>query len=418
MPKLRRLAALLSAGLLIAACSPNAPTSPPTGAPSGGPPASDPAFSGPPDDAVYAAIRADVEAIRGLESTADVAPVVIDAATLLANLEAEFDVENTAEELAFSESVLRDLGLLAADASLRQVTLDFQAGQVAGYYSPDKDELFVVRRSSALTPGQRVAYAHEFTHQLQDQTFKLDALDISDVDQSDRSLARLALIEGDAVSVQNAWTLDNLSQEELGQLLAESLDPEALQALRRAPAFLRETALFPYIDGAAFVERLLAGGGYAGVDAAYDALPDSTEQILHPDRYLDREAPVDVVVDAGVAGSLGSGWADAGQDTLGELILRVWLREGGVSAAEARVAAAGWGGDRLALFRGPGGAETMLLVTEWDTVGDAAEFAAGARTARQGLGLDGKVVLDERAPRVYVALGDGADEIAPRFFTS
>ena len=77
-----------------------------------------------------------------------------------------------------SEDLLSTLGLLPEGSSLRQATLDFQAGQVAGYYSPDKDELFVVSRTGqTVGPVERVTYAHEFTHQLQDQNFDLDSLD-------------------------------------------------------------------------------------------------------------------------------------------------------------------------------------------------------------------------------------------------
>ena len=79
---------------------------------------------------------------------------------------------------------------------------------------------------------------------------------------------------------------------------------------------------------------------------------------------------------------VGPGWTEAGEDTLGELILRIWLNEGGVSAAGAAAATAGWGGDRVALLRGPArGALSVVLHTEWDTAADADEFAAAATTA-------------------------------------
>lgn len=410
----RRLAALTALGLVLAACNP-APPSPSPAPPSTDAPTASvgPGESGTAADSTYARIRADVAAIRGLTPTADVDPVSIDEAELRTNLEAEFDAENTPQELAVAEDTLIALGFLAPGASLRALTLDFQSGQVAGYYSPERDELYVVRRGAALGPSDRVTYAHEFTHQLQDQHVDLGSLGISDAEQSDRSLGRLALIEGDASFAQQTWTQQNLTSEELGQLLAEALDPEALAALQRAPAFLRETALFPYQDGLAFVSRLIAsGGGYPAVDAAYRDPPDSTEQILHPDKYLTREDPIAVAIPDGAAAALGAGWSVAGEDTLGELILRTWLTEGNVPLARARVATAGWGGDRLALLRGPDGETAVALVTVWDTAADATEFASAAEMALQGIERVGEVGHEAGTTIVTLALGPSAAALA------
>jgi len=415
-----RLAAALGAVLLLAACSPPVPTAGPT-ASAPATPAASPAPGSPTPGStqasaqVYGGIRQAVEAIRGLQPTADVDPVTIDEQQLRTNLQTEFDKENPADELRFSEDALGLLGLLPSGSSLRDLTLDFQAGQVAGYYSPDRKELFVVSRSGGVGPAEEVTYAHEFTHQLTDQRFDLSKLGVDAANQSDRALAQLALIEGDAVSVQTTWTVQNLTPEEMGQLLQSALDPEALAALQRAPAYLRETALFPYQDGLTFVSGLLTSGGYAAVDAAYATPPDSTEQVLHPEKYARREAAKVVKIPKLFEPGLPAGWKALGQDTLGEFILRLWLTQGGVAPTEANAAAAGWGGDRLELYKSPHGT-SLLLVTEWDGMNDALQFSVAAKTALAGLRLEGEVVFDERAPKVYVALGDDADVIAPRFF--
>jgi hypothetical protein len=413
-----RLAAIAAAFLLAsAACSPPSPTASPAPTGTAAPLATaSPGASQASATEIYASIRAQVEAIRGLEPTADVDPVTIDEAQLRTNLEAEFDKENTADALQFSEETLITLGLLPPGSSLRDITLDFQAGQVAGYYSPERKELFVVSRSGGIGPAEEVTYAHEFTHQLQDQHFDLSKLGLDSANQSDRALAQLALVEGDAVSVQSRWTSANLTPEELGELMSASLDPEAIEAMRNAPPYLRDTALFPYTDGLVFVSSIVNTSGYAALDAVYADLPDSTEQVLHPEKYAAREMPVKVKLPAELAATLGAGWKNAGEDTLGEFILQTWLTVNGVTGATAREATAGWGGDRLELLRGPNGATTVFLETVWDNVLDAAEFAAAAKTAIAGIRPEGMVVFVEQAPRVYVTLGAGAGEIAPRFF--
>jgi hypothetical protein len=422
IPAARRLSTLaLIASLALAGCGTVIPSGVPTTStpaastgPTIAPPSAGPTASPRPAAEVYAEIRAAVEQIRGLQPTKAVEPVSLNEDQLRANLTADFDKENTAQELQLSQDLLITLGLLPAGASLRTVMLDFQAGQVAGYYSPEKDQLFVVSRSGGLGGAEMVTYAHEFTHQLQDQRVDLESLGLDATDQSDKQIARLALVEGDAVSVQTTWMTANLTPQQLGELLGASLDPKAVEALQKAPPFVRETALFPYQAGLTFVTTLLADGGYAAVDAGFKSPPDSTEQILHPEKYVAREGPATVTIRGGVAegiaARLGPGWAVAGQDTLGELILSIWLHEGGVPRAQANAAAAGWGGDRLVILRGPDGAIGIGMITTWDTSTDAAEFMTAAATAVAARTPAG-VVASDGLRTVVVAVGDRAAEI-------
>jgi hypothetical protein len=411
-----RLPTLLVAVMLVAACSTTSrsPSPAPTATPAAATPTTVPATpvaTPRPLREVYADIRTKVEAIRGLQPTADVEPVVIDADQLARNLEQEFDATHTDQALQDAQDELITLGLLAPGTSLRAITLAFQSGQVAGYYSPESNELFVVSRTTAVGPADESTYAHEFTHQLQDQHVDLDKLGIDVSDQSDRSLARLALVEGDATSVQTTWMTENLTSQELGQVLAAGLDPDALKAFNEAPAYLRETALFPYQEGLAFVMRLVGSGGYAAVDAVFADPPDSTEQVLHPDKYTTREAPVVIKIPSGLAKKLGSGWSEVGQDTLGEFLLRVWLKQGGVSNLDATEAAQGWGGDRLVLLRGPSGAVSVAFISAWDTAADAAGFQAAAATAARELDPGATVLSDDRR-NVYVVMGDDVANVA------
>jgi len=411
----------LVAALLLAACtstslpspspepataSPSRPTDEPTSVPGSSTPG-----PGGSVDPVYAAIAAQIEQIRGLHHTADVTPVVIDKATLRQNLEADFDESNQPGAVEASERLLKALGLLPPDLKLREEVINLQAGQVVGYYSPKRDELFVVSTAGGIGPTQRATYAHEYTHQLQDQNFGLDKMDFDSTDQSDRSLARLALVEGDAVTAQTRWMQANLTAEDLGQIFADASDPAVLQALQGAPAILRETAFFPYQEGAILVSTLMVRSGYKGVDDAFASPPDSTEQILHPEKYLQREPPTAVTVPADLPSKLGAGWSSGGTDTLGELQLRIWLNEGGVSSSAASRAAAGWGGDRVMLLDGPNGATAVALITEWDTPADATEFATAAKTALGGLKLTGLVSQAAGPTQVRVAIGSSAADL-------
>ena len=110
-------------------------------------------------------------------------------------------------------------------------------------------------------------------------------------------------------------------------------------------------------------------------------MPDSTEQILHPDKYAANEAPIPMGMPEDLARQLGTGWSVPLEDTFGELEIEDWLRDAGVPSATAAAAAAGWGGDRLAVAEGPSGAWGVVIETTWDTAADASEFSDAANVA-------------------------------------
>lgn len=416
MPAVSRVAAVLAAILLVLmACAPAPPASPtpsplPTATPAAiASPSPSPTASPTPAPAgdmaaLYREIQDQVVAERGLAAKERLEPTILSADQVRVRIREQFEKDNPADEIAVAEETLKALGLLPADASLADLYVDLLGSQVAGFYDPETGEIVVVSRAGAIGPTEKVTYAHEFLHALQDQHFGLDGIDLDAPGQSDRSLARLALVEGDATLLMTRWLVDHLTPDEIGELLV--VDPEAQALLEAMPAILRETLLFPYQQGFVFVTGIWTAGGWKAVDRAFGRLPDSTEQILHPAKYEARERPVQVALDAdALAKAMGAGWAGTPEDTLGEFQLSVWLREHGVEALPAQAAAAGWGGDRLAYLRGPNGAYALALLTVWDTAAEATEFLAAARTAIGG--LPGAALIDRgddaRSVRIFVA---------------
>jgi len=204
------------------------------------------------------------------------------------------------------------------------------------------------------------------------------------VGQGDRSRARLALVEGDAFLLMARWMARNLSPAELRGLLV--VDAETQAQLDALPAILRERLMFPYVRGVALAMAAWTKGGWAAVDAMYDRMPTSTEQVLHPEKYEAGEAPVEVPLDgSALAMAMGAGWSGTPENTLGEFQLALLLRENGVQAQAASDAAAGWGGDRLVYLRGPNGGYALVLLTAWDAQVEADEFLAAAKTAAANL---------------------------------
>lgn len=415
----RPLAALL-AGLLVVGCGSSAPTpvpSSPSPAPTSGSPepsatrsgeASPSSSSGSGEDG-YAAIEAIVREIRGLDEQRPVEPEVLDEAALGEYVRAEFDEQNPPEYVAAYDRLLKHLGLVPPDADVQELYFELLESQVVGLYDPQSDRMFVVSRPG--TPGvlDDATYAHEYGHALQDQAFDLEAVQAWATDQGDRSIARLALIEGDAMLVMTLWAQRELTSEQLLEL-ATSSSPEQDAVLDRMPAILREQLLFPYTAGLNYVLGLQLTGGWEAVDAAFADPPDTTEQILHPERA--DEPAVEVRFPSDLASSMGEGWAEVLQDTLGEFQLGVWLREAGLTSAQADEIGDGWGGDRVVLLEGPAGAWAVAVEIAWDSSADAQEFRAAAGDLvglLEGAGGEADVLArDQRSTTVVIASDAGA----------
>jgi hypothetical protein len=392
----RRLPAVatlfLGAALVAAACGPTSTASPSVSAatplPSVAPTVAPSASAGAPSssaaadlDAIYDKVEQEVIAIRGLKPTKPVERDFITPAEAKALLTADFDKETPASYLAGSDRLYKALGLIPPDSSLRALTLDLLGGAVAAFYKDTEGKLYVITKTGEPGPAERFYFSHEYTHALQDQNSTIFKDQQAVFDQGDRLLARQAIYEGDASLLMTQWAAANLSQTELLALLGSSNDPEAQAVLARTPAILRDTLTFPYTTGLSYVQGVQATGGWPAVDAYFKAMPESTEQILHPAKYAAREAPVKIVIPEDLSTRLGSGWTVQIQDTFGEFQLGLWLKDSGVAGAAATDAAAGWGGDRLAVVAGPNGAWAVAMQTAWDTDADAAAFDKAATTA-------------------------------------
>jgi hypothetical protein len=338
--------------------------------------------------AELAALIADIEAtvppIRELEPKTDVPNRVVDEVDLRADLERLIAEAATPEEYATQARLGERLGFFPSGIDLPAIQLDLLGDQVLGYYDPDTKEMAVVQRGGTFGPLQRVTVAHEFTHALQDQHFGLDSLGTDDLSDGDRAVARIALQEGDASLLTQQWVFANLTFEEILEITEAALDPDQLAVLARMPRLISRQLEFPYLEGLAFANALFEQGGWAAVDAAFESPPDSTEQILHPEKYLSREAPLEVPAPLAAAG-LGRGWSEGWSDTVGELGIGVWL-EPTAGAVAANEAAAGWAGDRVVMLEGPDDAWLIAWQTAWDTPADADAFAAAAAVQIETLG--------------------------------
>jgi hypothetical protein len=331
--------------------------------------------------------------------------------------------ETRPEDTRASEVALKKLGLVPPDFEFRAFIVKLLTEQVAGYYDPKAQEFYLADWIDL--DGQKPVIAHELTHALQDQHFNLRRFEKWPKGDSDAEMAAHALIEGDATLAMIRYVTRDLQR---AVAFAKSLgtDDSSSEQIEKAPRAIRESLLFPYEQGSQWVTKLYRRGGWPLVSKAYAELPQSTEQILHADKYFAREAPVKVDL-SDIHNSLGAGWKRIDYDVNGEwgcyLILNEYLKTG------AAAAAAGWSGDRFAVYEEPKTAQILITqMTVWDTETDAREFfdAYARRTESRYTGAsaiemaasvadgqtkawrtprDGRVYVEMRGKRVLILEG-------------
>jgi hypothetical protein len=365
-----------------------------------------------PNASLYAEIEAQVTQLRGITATKPVERGVFDKPGLCAYITSSFEKDNPAQLVNDTEALFKALALMPQDESLRDLYIELLTSQVAGLYDDETKKMYVVTSTGEIGPAEKITYAHEYTHALQDQQFTLRDLMGDAKDQGDRALARSTLVEGDATLLMSLWAQQHMTPQELTEA-ATAVDPAGEAILARMPAILKDALLFPYTSGLTMtLGAFQQAGGYNGVDGLFANPPDTTEQVMHPEKLAAREPAVPVAFPDDFAGSLGEGWTIALQDTLGEFQLRTLLSDAAQSA-DANTAATGWGGDRVAWVTGPDGANAAVLDTRWDTDADAAEFAAalGDYVAKLEAAGRSASILTPAPDRVVVISANDADSL-------
>jgi hypothetical protein len=339
-------------------------------------------------------IAARVETLRGLRFSSRPVPQTVSPAQARREGLEDLDRSYPESRRKADEEVLKLLGLIEPGVDLRKISASVFGEGVAGYYDPRSKRLRIV---SGTTPDalSEMVLSHELTHALEDQRF---GLDLQAGASGDAALARLALVEGSATAVMQEYLLRHIGA---GKALSGLLG-SAFQTGPDLPKFLENQLIWPYLGGAQFVQELrkTAGGKWTLVDLADRArVPDSTEQVMHPEKWIAVEEPLPVRVDV----KLHDDWRRTAEGTFGEWQTRELL--GGDDEA-----AAGWGGDRYELWQRaqcdapPCRADDLLVMRwRWDTVRDAREFADALKVDGAAVETHGDTVTLVLAPTPALA---------------
>jgi tetratricopeptide (TPR) repeat protein len=319
-------------------------------------------------------IQVQVVEIRQLTAIEPVERHIINKDQVMDILNSIYLERSSRDIVADQVRVLSALGLVEPTYDLYTKTLDQIGEGIGGFYIPWTDNLFVI--GAEFTGIEKFIFAHEYTHALVDQHYALDGIGVYPecLLDADYCLAVSALIEGDATLAMAQW-LENFGTEaDIQDIIASQYAPltESISKNDLALPFVIREINFRYGDGLKFVDYLYQIGKWQMVNLAYQNHPQTSEQILHPEKFQTRETAIPLET-PNLQYILGPEWRFLAADTLGELGTEMVLGYGAnglshINPLAASEAAAGWGGDQYQVYYRSTTNSTVLAVNWiWDT---------------------------------------------------
>jgi hypothetical protein len=331
-----------------------------------------------------------VSEIRGVKAARPVPGVKLERDLLVGRVKEKALREFPADALRREGQLLQMFGFAPPTFDYLNEMMTLLEAQLEGFYEPKNGTMYLA--ADLRGKEAQATLAHELVHALQDQTWDLKSRSSYRPGKGDETLALACLAEGDATSAMMDFVLQDqgrtaldLPEPMMRELMANGVNGASIQGV---PHILRTTLIAPYIDGLSFVHALRKKGGWPMVDRAWARPPTTTEQVLHLEKWESNEPAIPIPPPS--ARTLGTGWKMDDEDTFGELGFALTFEEW-LDGAEARRAAAGWGGDRSAVY----------------TKDDELAFAVHARYDALGFA---ERALQKLAPGLKKTLGKAAIE--------
>jgi hypothetical protein len=273
------------------------------------------------------------------------------------------DDKDAAERYAGARSA-EAFGLLPKGFDLDSFMIDLLTEQIAGLYDPKAHEFYVA--DWIPIDDQRMVMAHELTHALEDQHFQIEGWAKAARPNDDSELARESVLEGSAMVAMVEYLLQG-SGRSLQDL--PDIDPSMLigdmadtPLLKKAPPFLKDALIFPYLDGLTFSAAVLKPSGWEALGGIFSKPPVSTQQIMHPALYTSGKAPAAISLPS-MEKTLGADWVKLEENVLGEFgwkeVLKQFLDE-----TRGKSMAAAWDGDRYSVYEQKPSKRLLLITRE------------------------------------------------------
>lgn len=386
-------------------------------------------------------IKATLEKIRGLRFLRDVPAERQSVEDFKAYLTRDLDKTYPPEKFADIMDGLLRLGMLNEKIDLGEAFIGAIMSQAAAHYDPFARKFYYLMGDMPMSALQTVA-AHELVHALQDQHFDLQALMLKfeappdDAPRDDDAMQAIRfLVEGEATYVHTVWQmkammnmdmmanpqmeetqLGMMARMDVGQMAKmaaaqvgnDGAMAQAIKDMEKIPSYIMVPLYAAYMQGAYFTMKARHAGGWERVAQVWADLPVSTEQVMHPEKYLGEERDVPSVITLPEFQTLEkNGWKVIDAAIHGELMLNLLLREQGVPRRQADRAAEGWDGDLYRAWRRAEDGRVMIaLATTWDSEEDARQFFAAYRVALDRKYPD-KVLAEDQEGLITYACGKG-----------
>src|SRR5947209_6275232 len=257
--------------------------------------------------------------------------------------------KNPAERYADARTA-EAFGLLPKGFDLDSFMVNVLTEQIEGLYDPKAQEFYIADWSAP--DEQRMVMAHELTHALEDQHFHIEAWSRAAKPNEDAELARDAVLEGSAMAAMVDYlmlgtgrSLKDLPDFDPSMLIG---DLGSTPTLEKAPPFLKDALIFPYIGGLNFSAAVMRNVGWSALSGVFEKPPVSTQQILHPALYRSGKTPANVALPQ-LEKVLGNNWSKLDENIMGEFGWKEVLKQF-LDSEGAKNLAAAWEGDRYAVF--------------------------------------------------------------------
>ncbi len=242
-------------------------------------------------------------------------------------LKGKMKTEVNASKVDTEELVLKMFGFAPPDFKLKQTTLDLLQEQAAAFYDFKAKKLYVLDHvQDGLGPELLI---HELGHALADQRYGLSKFLKSAKGDDDAALARMAVMEGQAM-----WLMGEHAARESGQSLKSSPElvkrlsmsndagDDSFPVMKRVPLYLKESLLFPYSYGFRF-QAAVCEKDLECMKTVFERPPASSAQVMHPEQYFAGVLPEKV---SAPIPPKGARWRSRADGTLGEIDMSILLR--------------------------------------------------------------------------------------------
>jgi len=263
-------------------------------------------------------IERELTTITGLQFRREVPAATMSREELKRYIDSQVKENTRPKDIHATEATLKLLGLVPQQFDLRQTTIDLLSEQAEAFYDYRRRKLFLIGTQAGTE--LEMALAHELGHALADQNFNLKRYMNTRNANDDEAMARMAVMEGQA-----SWLMAAYASRKITGTIADLtrfFDPSAAvtdqtaasyPVFAAAPLYVRESLIFPYAEGMRFEQALYKKDGQRSFSEVFQRAPQSTQQIIHPERYEAGDKP-----NLPEAPRLPSGYKPILDGTLGE----------------------------------------------------------------------------------------------------